>query len=202
MRCGDAGGKRKSKWILASASPRRREILSALGLRFCVDPSGLREPQREPGESPSKYVLRIARLKAEKTAKRHPSGLILGVDTLVVIRNRILGKPQTRAEARAMLNRLSGRWHEVLSGIFLMNCKPGRYYSAVSRSRVHFRQLQPGEIDWYLKTGEYKDKAGAYGIQGRASLFIDCIEGCYFNIVGFPVALFEKLCGKAGINLY
>ncbi len=203
MRGGDAQGKNRIiKWVLASASPRRREILRGLGLRFRVDPSGLREPERQFGESPSKYVLRIARLKAEKTAERHPSGLILGVDTLVVVRKRILGKPYSRAEARAMLSSLSGRWHEVLSGVFLIDRRSGRCYSAVSRSRVHFRRLQSREIEWYLKTGEYRDKAGAYGIQGRASLFIDCIEGCYFNIVGFPVALFERLCRKAGIDLY
>ncbi len=100
-----------------------------------------------------------------------------------------------------MLKRLSGRWHEVLSGICILDCGRHRIHSASSRSRVHFRRLSPAEIEWYLRTGEYRDKAGAYGVQGHASLFIDRIEGCYFNIVGFPVAVFEKLCRKVGINL-
>jgi septum formation protein len=195
------GEKKKSKWILASASPRRSEMLRRLGFRFCIDPSGIREPDRKPGESPSRYAVRIARLKAENTGKRHKSGLVLSTDTIVVIGNRILGKPKTLAEARAMLKRLSGRWHEVFSGICLLDCEAGRIYSAVGRTRVHFRRLEPKEIRWYLKTGEYRDKAGAYGIQGFASLFIDRIEGCYFNIVGFPVAVFVKLCRRAGIDL-
>jgi septum formation protein len=193
--------RKKPKWILASASPRRREILRRLGLQFRIDPSGIREPERKPGESPSRYVARIARLKAENAGKRHKSGLVLSTDTIVVVGNRILGKPETRAEARDMLKRLSDRWHEVFSGICLLDCEPGRIYSAASRTRVHFRRLEPKEIQWYLKTGEYRDKAGAYGIQGCASLFIDRIEGCYFNIVGFPVAVFVKLCRKAEIDL-
>jgi septum formation protein len=193
--------KSKPKWILASASPRRSEILDRMGIRFCVDPSGIPEPGRKPQESPAKYAVRVARLKAEEAAKKHRSGIVLSADTVVVLGNSILVKPETRAEARSMLNRLSGRWHEVVSGICLLDCKPHRARSTFSRSRVHFRRLSPTEIEWYLKTGEYRDKAGAYGVQGCASLFIDRIEGCYFNVVGFPVAAFAKLCRKAGIDL-
>ncbi len=145
--------------------------------------------------------MRVARLKAEEVARRHQSGIILSADTIVVLGNSILGKPETRAEARTMLGRLSGRWHEVLSGICLLDCTMHRVRSAFARSRVHFRRMSPAEIEWYLKTGEYRDKAGAYGVQGFASLFIDRIEGCYFNVVGFPIATFAKLCRKAGINL-
>ena len=100
-----------------------------------------------------------------------------------------------------MLQSLSGRWHEVISGVCLLDCRPQRACTASCRSRVHFRRLSPEEIEWYLQTGEYRDKAGAYGIQGCASLFIDRIEGCYFNIVGFPVATFEKLCRRIGFRL-
>ena len=100
-----------------------------------------------------------------------------------------------------MLKRLSGRWHEVLSGICLTDCGRNRSRSSIGRSRVHFRRLSSEEIEWYLRTGEYCDKAGAYGIQGYASLFIDRIEGCYFNIVGFPITAFQKLCRKSGIDL-
>ncbi len=189
------------KWILASASPRRQEILGRLGLKFRVDPSRAPEPARKLHESPSEYVVRVARLKTQEVAKRYNSDLVLGVDTIVVLGNSILVKPSTRAEARLMLKRLSGRWHEVLSGICLHDCLHGRMHTTFHRSCVHFRRLSSAEIEWYLKTGEYRDKAGAYGAQGYASLFIDRIEGCYFNIVGFPIAAFERLCRRAGINL-
>ncbi len=195
------GGRGKPKWILASASPRRSEILSRLGIKFRVSPSGIQEPPRHPRESPSAYTVRVARIKAEKAAGKRKSGLVLSADTIVVLGNSILGKPASHADARSMLKSLSGRWHEVVSGFCLLDCERHRTYSSFSSSRVHFRRLSPSEIEWYLDTGEYRDKAGAYGIQGYASLFIDRIEGCYFNIVGFPIAAFEKLCRKAGINL-
>jgi septum formation protein len=193
---------KKPKWILASESPRRSEILDGLGIRFSVDPSGICEPASEPGETPARYAVRIARLKAKEVAKRHKAGLILSADTVVVLQNRILLKPENRAEARRMLKNLSGRWHEVVSGICIRDCKAQRSYSAFRTSRVHFRRLSDAEIEWYLKTGEYRDKAGAYGIQGYASLFVDRIEGCYFNIVGFPITLFVQLCRKAGMDLF
>jgi septum formation protein len=188
-------------WILASASPRRKEILARLGLKFRVDPSGIAEPPCRSGEAPAAYVRRIARLKAREVAGKYGSGLILGADTVVVLGRSILGKPSNRAEARTMLASLSGRWHEVLSGLSLLDIETGRAHSGFSRTRVHFRRLSPADIEWYLETGEHHDKAGAYAVQGYASLFVDRIEGCYFNIVGFPVALFEKLCRKAGVNL-
>jgi septum formation protein len=192
---------RKFRWILASASPRRREILEGLGISVSVDSSGIEEPPRKSHETPASYAVRLARLKARAVAPKYPSGLVLAADTIVVSGNSILGKPATRSEAQSMLKSLSGRWHEVVSGICLLDGQTHRVYSTYSRSRVHFRRISAAEIEWYLKTGEYRDKAGAYGIQGFASLFIDRIEGCYFNIVGFPVATFEKLCRKAGISL-
>jgi septum formation protein len=140
-------------------------------------------------------------MKAREVAKRHPAGWILSADTIVVLGNKILLKPVNRADARAMLNKLSGRWHRVVSGLCLLDCESGRAYSASRSSRVHFRRLSDTELEWYLKTGEYRDKAGAYGIQGYASLFIDRIEGCYFNVVGFPIVSFVRLCRRAGINL-
>jgi septum formation protein len=188
-------------WILASESPRRSEILDRLGIRFRVEPSGISEPARKPGEAPSRYAVRIARLKANEVAKRHKTGFILSADTIVVLHNKILLKPENRADARAILGNLSGKWHEVISGLCLLDRKLRRSYSASMSSRVHFRRLSSAEIEWYLNTGEYQDKAGAYGIQGCASLFVDRIEGCYFNVVGFPIASFELLCRKAGINL-
>jgi septum formation protein len=195
------GEKRKSVWILASASPRRKEILSRLGLHFSVAPTGLEEPERNPHETPSRYAVRLACLKARKSALKHRSGLILSADTIVVLGNHILMKPESKPDARRMMQRLSGRWHEVITGICVVDCASGCEHSTFSRTRVHFRRLLSAEIDWYLKTGEYRDKAGAYGVQGYASLFIDRIEGCYFNIVGFPVSAFERLCEKFGTTL-
>ncbi len=193
--------KKKPEWILASESPRRSGILDSLGIKCRVDPSGISEPARNPGEAPSRYAVRIARMKAREVAKRHKTGFILSADTIVVLGNNILLKPENRADARNMLRNLSGRWHDVVSGICLLDCELRRSYSTSKSSRIHFRRLSAAEIEWYLKTGEYRDKAGAYGIQGYASLFIDRVEGCYFNIVGFPIASFERLCRKAGINL-
>jgi septum formation protein len=140
-------------------------------------------------------------LKAAEAAGRHSSGIVIGVDTIVVLGNAILGKPENRAHARSMLQSLSGRWHEVVSGICLLDCSDGRRRSGFGRSLVHFRRLSPEEIQWYLGTAEYRDKAGAYGVQGYASLLIDRIEGCYFNIVGLPIAVFERLCRRMGIDL-
>jgi len=193
--------KKIPEWILASASPRREELLSNLGLRFHIDPSRIQEPACRPEEAPSRYVVRMARLKAKETAGRHRAGLIIGADTVVVQQNRLLGKPASREEASEMLSRLSGRWHEVWSGLCLVDCETGRSRSAACCSCVHFRVLKPSDIEWYLDTDEYRDKAGAYAVQGYASLFIDRIEGCYFNIVGFPIASFETLCRKSGIRL-
>ncbi len=189
------------EWILASASPRRKEILSNLGLKFHIDPSHLQEPPRRSDEGPSGYVVRLARLKAKETAGQHASALIISADTVVVLGKLLLGKPSSRDEASAILSRLSGRWHEVWSGLCLYDCEKSRSRSIASCSRVHFRTLTPFDIEWYLNTGEYRDKAGAYAVQGHAALFIDRIEGCYFNIVGFPVSAFEILCRKSGIRL-
>jgi len=193
--------KHMPEWILASASPRRKEILDRLGMSFRIDPSHIKEPDCRPDEAPSSYVVRIARMKARETAKGYNAGIIIGADTVVVSGNDLLGKPASREDARTMLSRLGGRWHEVLSGLCIFDCDKGLSRAGYSRSRVHFRRLASSDIEWYLDRGEYIDKAGAYAVQGYASLFIDSIEGCYFNIVGFPIALFEKLCRKMGIRL-
>ncbi len=189
------------KWILASASPRRREILSGLGLMFLVQPSSMPEPPPRDGETALRYAARAARLKAREIGKNHEAGIVIGADTIVVVGNRVMGKPTSREEAASMLRSLGGRWHQVITGVCLLDCGSGKESSAAALSRVHFRRLTPGEIRWYLDKGEYRDKAGSYAIQGHAALFIDRIEGCYFNIVGFPVATFERLCHRMGITL-
>jgi septum formation protein len=190
------------RWVLASASPRRSEILTGLGLKFEVAPSSAPEPPRNRGETPSRYAVRAARMKVREVARRYSAGLMIGADTIVVVGNRILGKPADVEEARLMLLSLGGRWHQVITGISLLDLDSGRNRSSSSSSRVHFRRLAAEEIEWYLRTGEYSDKAGAYAIQGRAALFIDRIEGCYFNIVGFPVATFDRMCRSLGVDLF
>jgi septum formation protein len=199
--------KKEPEWILASASPRRGEILRQLGLQFHVDPCQDPEPPQKRSESSSGYVRRVSRLKAAAVSKRHPNSLIIAADTVVVVNNEILGKPCDLTEARDMLHRLSGRRHEVLTGLCLItdgrhnSDDQRRVYSSATCSGVYFRRISGGDIDWYLNTEEYRDKAGAYGIQGFASLFIERIEGCYFNIVGFPVSEFARLCRRAKIDL-
>lgn len=201
--------KRKKKdfeWVLASASPRRSEILRQLNLQFIIDPCRDPEPPQKPQEAPSRYVTRVARLKAAAIAPQHPSGRIIAADTIVVANDVIMGKPADHADAETMIRRLNGRWHEVLTGLCLTDAVAAdsmdssatatlrRTVTACTHSRVHFRRMSITEINWYLDMEEYRDKAGAYGIQGFASLFIDRIEGCYFNIVGFPVSTFAQLC--------
>jgi len=190
-----------TRWILASASPRRREILSGIGLRFSVCPSRVPEPPPRPRETAPAYAVRVARLKGGEVAEGRRSGIVIAADTVVVAGRAFLGKPASQAEARRMILRLSGRWHEVVTGLCLTDCGSRRTVSGFSRTRVHFRRLLRSEVGWYLDTGEYKDKAGAYAIQGFASLFIDRIEGCYFNVVGFPVQVFERLAQKLDIPL-
>jgi septum formation protein len=187
-------------FILASASPRRLELLTGLGFKVVTDPSTIPEPERKRGESAAAYVLRAARVKAREVAGRHAHGLIIGADTIVVTKDRILGKPASEDEAERMLKSLSGRWHEVFTGICLIDNVRRRSASACSRTRVHMRRLTQSDIGWYLSTGEYCDKAGAYAVQGYASLFIDRIEGCYFNVVGFPIFTFSQLCRRLEIQ--
>jgi septum formation protein len=172
--------------ILASASPRRRELLDAAEVSHTVDPVDVDE-RVSPGETPEMYAERVARDKAAAGARRHPLAHVLGADTIVVVDDAILGKPQDDADARRMLRLLSGRAHEVLTAVALAS--PGqKLVVRIERTRVWFAELSERDIDWYLATGEHRDKAGAYAIQGRASRFIPRIEGSYSNVVGLPVA--------------
>jgi septum formation protein len=171
--------------VLASQSPRRREILSRAGIGFVVRPASVPE-EVAGGEDPVAHVRRLAREKAEAV----PAGsgeIVLGADTVVVIDGRILGKPVDAEDAARMLRLLSGREHEVITGICLKTL--GRVIVDASSTRVCFAPLTETEISAYVESGEPMDKAGAYGIQGLASKFIDRIEGCYFNVMGLPAAL-------------
>jgi septum formation protein len=175
--------------ILASGSPRRREILTAAGIPFRVAAPGIDE-EPEPGESAESYVRRLARDKA-RALSCGEGDIILAADTVVTVDGQILEKPHDAADARRMLGLLSGRRHEVITGVCLRTSS--RELVAHECTAVHFVTMSEREIDEYVASGEPLDKAGAYGIQGLASKFIDRIEGCYFNVVGLPVALVYRL---------
>ena len=182
------------KIILASGSPRRTEILERAGWAHEVIVAGIDESVRAQ-EDPATYVKRLARSKAEGVAQRLEAGLVLGADTTVVIDGQILGQPCDEADARRMLDLLNGRWHEVLTGVALVRVG-GESRVDYETTRVCFAEMTDDEIDWYVATGETRGKAGAYGIQGAAGLFIKEIEGDYFNIVGLPIRLVYELTAR------
>jgi septum formation protein len=181
------------KLILASKSPRRSELLRAAGWSFEAVPADIDETLRDH-ETPANYVQRLAIEKAQAVAGRVSTGLILGADTTVVIDDHVLGQPTDDEDARRMLKLLNGTWHEVLTGVGVVRAgQTGKPLSDYERTRVKFSQMSDEEIDWYVSTGEPRGKAGAYGIQGRASIFIEEIQGDYFNIVGLPLRLVYEL---------
>ena len=181
--------------ILASASPRRTGLLREAGYAFDVEPAHVDESGLA-GEAPRAYVLRVAALKARAVAARHPDDLVLAADTTVVIDGLMLAKPSDDDDARRMLGLLSGRTHDVLTGVVLV-CA-GRESSAVADTRVRFRPLTRAEIDWYVASGEPQDKAGAYGVQGLASRFVEAVDGSYSNVVGLPVGAVRALLDSQG----
>jgi len=178
--------------ILASSSPRRTEILTAVGWPFEAHAAGVDET-RLAGEGPEDFVTRLARAKAEAVAGSRLFGLVLGADTTVLVGGEILEKPRDADDARRMLRRLAGRWHEVLTGVALVRAETGRAVVGLERTRVRFAETSDEEIDWHVQTGDVLDKAGAYAIQGRAALFIEAIDGDYWNVVGLPVRLVYEL---------
>jgi septum formation protein len=178
--------------ILASSSPRRSEILTAVGWPFETHPAGVDET-RFPGEPAEEFVRRLAREKAETVARSRLFGLVLGADTTVVVDGEILEKPRDAEDARRMLRLLGGRWHEVLTGVALVRAETGHAAVGVERTRVRFAETTEEEVGWHAETGDVLDKAGAYAIQGRAALFIEAIDGDYWNVVGLPVRLVYEL---------
>jgi septum formation protein len=190
--------------ILASASPRRAELLRAAGIEFDVRPADVDESVRH-GERAEHYALRVAHAKAEAVARTMPDALVLGADTVVVVADAILGKPADPEDAARMLRLLSGRPHVVLTAVALVRPGPlasGRAVveSGVERTTVELARMTEDEIAWYVASGEPMDKAGAYAIQGLASRFVTRIEGSYSNVVGLPVALvYALLKGGGGV---
>ena len=179
------------KLVLASASPRRAELLTAAGFEFSIDAADVDETV-VTGESPDAYVARVALDKARTVAARYPAGaIVLAADTTVVAGGKILGKPLDARDATSMLTQLSGKVHEVLTAVVVKT--PTTELSDVVRTRVHFIELTGDDIAWYVGTGETDGKAGGYGIQGRAARFVDWIEGSWSNVVGLPIATVWQL---------
>ncbi len=176
--------------ILASGSPRRKEILATMGLDYTVDISQVDESAQG---TPEEMVLALSWRKAEAVAVRHECALVLAADTLVALDGQVLGKPASKEDALHMLRALSGQWHEVYTGMTLMNTQSGRHISRAECTRVHFVKMQEEEILAYIATGEPMDKAGAYGIQGQGGMYIDRIDGSYSNVVGLPMAALRSM---------
>ncbi|MCD8523603.1 MAG: Maf-like protein [Saccharospirillaceae bacterium] len=173
-----------SQLILASASPRRRELLQQIGVKFRVDVADIDETPLL-AEPPAAYVARLALDKARKVAAENPGFVVLGSDTTVVLDNGILGKPENDADAVRILTALSGRCHQVMTAVALVNDEQQRVQTVVTN--VHFAPLSRAQINAYVATGEPADKAGAYGIQGLGAVLVDAIEGSYSNVVGLPL---------------
>lgn len=188
--------------ILASASPRRSELLKNIGLEFIKYPALVPE-EIFPYESPEEGAKRLALTKARYAAENcnYDEGLIIAADTVVVLDEKVLGKPEDEKEAYDMLAMLSGRSHQVITAVCLKDIASNKTLLEVEITKVYFRLLETGEIWHYIKTGEPMDKAGAYGIQGLGALFVERIEGCYFNVVGLPLYRLYNMLRDMGVNI-
>lgn len=183
--------------VLASASPRRRQLLDLIGIEHEVRPANIDESMR-PRENPRRHAERLAREKATAIAKRDPDLITIAADTIVVVNRKILGKPKDAADAARMLALLSGREHVVTTAVAVSRGRKLR--SAVEEVRVRFRRLRDDEIDAYIATGEPMDKAGAYGIQGFGATIVERIEGDYFAVMGLPIVRLIGLLRDVGVQ--
>jgi len=182
------------KIVLASTSPRRRELMVELGFEFEVVKPLSDETSVDP--DPRKRVVENAEAKARSVVDRHPNALIIGADTVVFLEGVFLGKPIDPDDARRMLTKLSGRIHQVFTGMAIIDTSNGSMVSCVEETMVTFRELSEEEIDEYVAGGEPLDKAGAYGIQGAASFFVDAVDGSWSNVVGLPLELLRGFLTK------
>jgi len=188
------------KLILASASPRRRELLQKIGLKFEVDASNCAE-EIDPALVPEELVRRISIDKAKAVASRHKNAVIIAADTIGVIGKRVLGKPHTAAEARKMLAQISGKAHLVITGLTVLDTATDKIITKTVTTKVYIKKLTPLEIDAYVATGEPLDKAGAYGIQGLGAVIVERIEGDYYNVVGLPLFTLTEVLKEFGISV-
>jgi len=186
--------------ILASASPRRKELLKKTGLKFKVEPSNYEEnisPELEPHELAKSLSLE----KAKRVAKNHKNALVIAADTFIVFEGKILGKPPTETEARKMLETITGRHHLVITGFTIIDTENNKALSKSVETKVYIRKLTSNEIDAYVKSKEPLDKAGAYAIQGLGSVIVEKIEGDYFNVIGLPLNALAESLKEFGVHI-
>jgi septum formation protein len=186
--------------ILASASPRRKELLEKIGLKFEVEPSNYAEDLRS-GLSPDELVRSISLEKAKAIASKHKKAVVIAADTFIVFRGKIMGKPVTEAEARKMLMVLKGKPHSVITGFTILDTDKNKVLTKSVETVVHIKDLTSDEIEAYVKSGEPLDKAGAYAIQGLGSVIVERIEGDYFNIIGLPLSALAEGLKEFGIHI-
>lgn len=186
-------------FILASSSPRRRELLTSIGIDFEVIPSHVPEEHRQ-GEAPEEYVARLSRDKAATIAAKHPDRWVIAADTTVLMGDELLEKPVDAADARRMLAAIAGRTHVVYTGVTIEHGVRSYRDTRVAESEVRMLPLSAEDIAWYVETGEPLDKAGAYAVQGIGAMFIESIHGSYTNVVGLPLALLFQMLRHAGID--
>jgi nucleoside triphosphate pyrophosphatase len=186
--------------VLASASPRRKELLGQIGLQFDVEPTDYDEETTSASE-PHEMAMELSLGKAKSAARKHRKSLIIAADTLVVLGDRVVGKPHTNAQAREMLRALNGRMHSVITGFTILDAESSKVLSRSVETKVHMRKLTLKEIDSYVRTKEPLDKAGGYAIQGRGVVLVDRIEGGYSNVVGLPLSALAESLGEFGVNV-
>lgn len=188
--------------ILASASPRRKELLSKITKEFQVIASEFEEKQVIFNGNVDKYVMELSRGKAENVCKNlKEKSIVIGCDTVVALSGKVLGKPKNEKQAFHMLKSLSGKWHEVYSGITIVSTQEGKILSDYVCTKVKFSDITDEDIHKYISTKEPMDKAGAYGIQGIAGVFVERIDGCYYNVVGLPLNKLNSMLRDMGVNL-
>ena len=188
------------KIILASASPRRKELLEKIRLKFEIDPSDCEE-DINPEFDPQEIVQQLSIIKAKSVAARHKNALIIAADTIGVMGDKILGKPHTEDEACKMLHEISGKSHLVITGFSILDTATNKIVTGIVNTRVYIKKLTGQEIDAYVKTGEPLDKAGAYAIQGIGAVIVEKIEGDYYNVMGLPLNALTEALKEFGINI-
>ncbi|MBN1255172.1 MAG: septum formation protein Maf [Deltaproteobacteria bacterium] len=186
------------KLILASSSPRRRDLLCTLGLTFTIIPAAVKEVPTLH-EAPRDFALRVAEKKALAIGNQYPDAWVIGADTVVAVEDEILGKPRDREDAKRMLQRLSNKEHVVITGYVLMTVAEEKTIRGVEETRVKIAALEEEEIAWYINTGEPFDKAGGYAIQGQGAFMVEWIDGSYTNVVGLPLCQITKHLKEARI---
>ena len=190
------------KLILATASSRRIDMLNDMGIKFKAVKSFYNEPERIKGQKPSEYVEANAEGKAKSVSKKFNKGIVVGSDTVVVYKNRVLGKPKDMNEAFEYINLLNGKTHSVYTGLSIINCETGKHLSSHEKTLVSFRTLMDSEMADYMNRIDPLDKAGAYAIQGEGALLVEKINECYYNVVGFPISKLESMLLEFGTSLF